>query len=178
MELICTDRNGFRSVNDREAYALRYTFGVMVGSFLINTIKIKYDPPLLDESRDGRVISKTEILMQSNYNSEGLDWLGGFIHEVTHIWQRNTGLHREGKSGENYEYDYKQLLSLDLEIEEHARAVQDWFYVSYGFEHRLIGPGIHRMDFSEIQHRMRPIMEHDPGVEIKESHLRQFVEGY
>ena len=53
MELICTDRNGFRRVNDREARALRYTFGVSVGSFLINTIKVGYDPDLLIEKAYG-----------------------------------------------------------------------------------------------------------------------------
>ena len=31
------------------------------------------------------------------------------------------------------------------------------------------------MDISEIRHRMRPIMGHDPGVKIKESHLRQLL---
>ena len=40
MELICTDQNGFRRVNNREADALRYTFGISVGSYLINIIKV------------------------------------------------------------------------------------------------------------------------------------------
>ena len=37
-----------------------------------------------------------------------------------------------GPPGEDYQYTVLQLDSLDLKREEHAVAVQDWFFVSYG----------------------------------------------
>ena len=182
MELICTDQNGNRPVNDREAEALEYTFGVGVGSFLIDTIKVKYDPAILPEKRGGRVISNTQILLQSNYNSEGLNWLGGFIHEAAHIWQRNTGRHRGGKGGENYTYGYNQLLSLELEREEHAEAVEHWFYVNYGIEYGLIGAGANRLTFGEIRNFILGVMGVDPGyqseVKMGIADLLRFVKKY
>jgi hypothetical protein len=139
MELICTDRNGFRRVNDREADALKYTFGVSVGSFLIGIINIEYDPTLAKISKKGRVRTDREIQMRSDYDPENLRWLGVFIHEAVHIWQRETDRHQEGTGGEDYIYNYTQLPTLKLKIEEHAKAVQDWFYVNYGIESGLIG---------------------------------------
>ena len=139
MELICTDRNGFRRVNKREADALKYTFGVSVGSFLIYIINIEYDPTLAKISKKGRVRTDREIQMRSDYDPENLRWLGVFIHEAVHIWQRETDRHQEGTGGEDYTYNYTQLPTLKLKIEEHAKAVQDWFYVNYGIESGLIG---------------------------------------
>ena len=81
--------------------------------------------------------------MKSNYapppmrlipNYSGLIWLGCFIHEAVHIWQRNTGLHQEGEGGTNYEYYDEQLPDLELQVEEHAEAVKDWFIVQYGIK--------------------------------------------
>ena len=157
MELICVDRNGFRSVNNREAEALRYTFGVSVGNYLIKIIKVGYDPGMLIEKAYGRTISKTQVLLQSNYNSMSLFGLGIFIHEAAHIWQRQTGLHQGGTAGRDYDYNSTQLLDLKLDKEEHAEAVQDWFYVTYGIEHSLIGPGANRISFQEIRDLIRDI---------------------
>ena len=138
MELICTDQNGFRPVNGWEANALRYTFGVSVGSYLIKIIKVGYDPGLLIEKAYGRTISKTQVLLQSNYNSVNLFGLGVFIHEAAHIWQRNTGLHQGGTAGQDYDYNSTQLLDLKLDKEEHAEAVQDWFHLNYGIDRSLV----------------------------------------
>ena len=44
MALICVDEDGFRRVNEREKDALRFTFGKAVGDYLIDIIKIEYDP--------------------------------------------------------------------------------------------------------------------------------------
>ena len=142
MELICTDRNGFRRVNNREVDALKYTFGVEVGNFLIENIKIEYNPTLVtigEKGKAGRVVNDKEIQMRSDYNPENLKWLGIFIHEAAHIWQRETERHRGGRGGENYRYYHPQLPTLKLEREEHAEAVRDWFYVNYGITSGLIG---------------------------------------
>ena len=61
MELICTDEEGFRPVNKREAEVLKYTFGIAVGNFLINIIKIEYDPLLAKTGKGGRVVTDREI---------------------------------------------------------------------------------------------------------------------
>ena len=139
MELICPDEEGFRPVNDRETDALEYTFGVEVGNFLIDIIKIEYDPILVTIPKKGRVRTDTEIKLRSEYNPENLRWLGIFIHEAAHIWQRETKRHRTGESGKNYRYSKAQVRTLNLEKEQHARAVQDWFYVNYGIKSGLIG---------------------------------------
>ena len=178
MELICTDQNGFRPVNDREANALRYTFGVSVGSYLINIIKVGYDPGLLIEKAYGRTISKTQVLLQSNYNSVSLFGLGVFIHEAAHIWQRNTGLHQEGVPGKDYNYNYRQLHSLDLKIEEHAEAVQDWFHVNYGIEYHLIGGGPNRIDWESIQKPILKVMGFDLNDNLGKPDVLWFVKHY
>ena len=147
MELICADETGFRSVNDREAEALKYTFGVAVGNRLIKIIRVKIDPDLLrrgylavvENTVHGK-FNQTEIKMRSDYSVENLWWLGVFIHEAVHIWQRNTGLHRGGtrEKPRDYRYYHHQLPDLILKVEEHATAVQDWFYVNYGVKNGLV----------------------------------------
>ena len=180
MELICTDRNGFRRVNNREADALRYTFGVSVGSFLVDIINIEYDPTLAKISKKGRVRTDREIQMRSDYNPENLKWLGVFIHEAVHIWQRETDRHLEGKGGEDYTYGYTQLPTLKLKIEEHARAVQDWFYVNYGIKYGLIGAGVNQMTFESVQKSILKAMgfdpDHDPPVKMGVDDLLRLVE--
>ena len=57
-----------------------------------------------------------------------------FVHEATHVWQRQTGRHRHGTPGEDYVYTNHQLLQNDLKSEEHAKAVQTWFYVDFGLD--------------------------------------------
>ena len=178
MELICTDRNGFRRVNNREADALRYTFGVSVGSFLVDIINIEYDPTLAKISKKGRVRTDREIQMRSDYNPENLSWLGVFIHEAVHIWQRETVRHRGGKGGEDYEYGYKQLRPLDLKREEHADAVRDWFYVNYGIKYGLIGPGANQMSFQKIRDLIAEVIDVGPQAELSENYLLRFTKIY
>lgn len=178
MELICVDRNGFRSVNNREADALRYTFGISVGSYLINIIKVGYDPGMLIEKAYGRTISKTQVLLQSNYNSVSLFGLGVFIHEAAHIWQRNTGLHQGGKAGQDYDYNSTQLLDLKLDKEEHAEAVQDWFHLNYGIEYHLIGGGPNRIDWESIQKPILKVMGFDLNDNLGKPDVLRFVKHY
>jgi len=113
------DPTGLRAANNREAKALRFAFGEDVGNFLINTIDIRFDPSV----RGGLVPAGTfsEIRLNPNYNSESLFWLGVFIHEAAHIWQKNTNRHWDGTGGVDYDYNASQLASLDLEREEHAK---------------------------------------------------------
>ena len=153
MELICTDEEGFRPVNKREAEVLKYTFGIAVGNFLINIIKIEYDPLLAKTGKGGRVRTDREIKMRSEYNPESLRWLGIFIHEAAHIWQRETKRHQTGESGKNYRYSKAQVRTLNLEREQHARAVQDWFYVNYGIKSGLIG-GKNQVDGAWVWERV------------------------
>ena len=132
----------FRTVNSREKAALKHTFGETVGQFLIDKIRIKFDPDV----PGGRVPANTfhKILLNPEYYSKSLRWLGTLIHEATHIWQHNTGRHQEGEGGKNYGYEKSQLSSLNLEIEEHAAAVKHWFMASYGCKHNLVGIGINK----------------------------------
>ena len=133
--LAFVDPTGLRPVNDREQDALRYTFGNWTGSYLINTIDVEIDASV----KGGEVRNNTQVFLNPDYNSENLGWLAVFIHEATHIWQRHTGLHREGRGGEDYVYNASQLITLDLKVEEHASAVQDWFFASYGLREGWIG---------------------------------------
>ena len=128
-----------RGVNWREKNALIHTFGEEVGKFLIGTIDIDFN----ENVPGGRVPEGTLslILLNLHYNSESLYWLNIFIHEATHIWQRNTGRYRDGVDDKekDYFYNYTQLSTLNLKHEEHATAVADWFFVSYGLQNRMIG---------------------------------------
>ena len=132
------DPTGLRPVDDMEREALIFTFGQEGADFLIEDIGI--DIQLDPEVPGGRVPAGTlrEIRLNPAYNSENLMWLSIFIHEAVHIWQRHTNRHLGGTGGEDYKYNYLQLVSLDLKIEEHAAAVGDWFYVSYGLQNNLI----------------------------------------
>ena len=139
MELFCIDEDGFRGMNYREDDALVFTFGIEVGQFFSENIKLEYDQTLVTIPKKGRVRTDMEIKMRSEYNPELLRWLGIFIHEATHIWQRETDRYRTGPSGKNYRYSEAQVRGLNLEREQHARAVQDWFYVNYGIHSGMIG---------------------------------------
>ena len=167
--------NQFRSVNDREAEVLKFTFGTIVGNFLINIIRIKYDATI---PSGARTISNTQILLKPDYNPEHLRWLGNFIHEAAHIWQWNTGRHRDGVPGENYAYDLTQLHSLDLKIEEHAMAVQHWFNVNYGIEHSLIGPFANQLGLDYLQAVIRNVRGGGPQAKPSKNYLLRFTKIY
>ena len=129
------DPLGLRPVNDLEETALIFTFGDSVGGFLTDTIDVQVQDEPVDY--DGLVPAgtKTDILLNPKYDLSSkrrLHWLSVFIHEATHIWQKQTRRHRGGTPGEDYQYTVLQLDSLDLKREEHAVAAQDWFFVSYG----------------------------------------------
>ena len=146
MELVCVDDEGFRRVNHREAAALIYTFEVEVGKFLIDTIRIEYEPTLppppwswfIGDNKVGHVPpfnNTTKIQIRSDYNPETLHWLGTFVHEAVHIWQTNTWLNIKDPFAQIYTYSESQLDSIDdLGLEAFATVVQDWFYVNYGAE--------------------------------------------
>ena len=135
------DPTGLRPVDEIERGALTFTFGDDVGNYLADLIDIQFDenvetgrvPNYVDGKRN---VSRIEF--NPAYGDDSSFWLGTFIHEATHIWQRNTGLHR-GRADGNYEYTLDQLHSLDLNIEEHASAVQQWFIANYAYTHGLIG---------------------------------------
>ena len=186
MDLICVDEDGFRPVNGREADALRFTFALEVGNWLINKIKVEYDPNLARKDYDGFVkgkvkgkINKTHISMKSEYNPENLKWLGLFIHEATHIWQRNAIRHREGveERPRDYTYYYTQLPDLKLKSEEHADAVRHWFYVTYGITKGLAG-GEKQMSREEVWERMLKAFGFDPADKpnLGEDVLKQLLE--
>ena len=153
------DPKGLRAVNDRERDVLTFTFGLEVGNFLASRINIEFTDNI---SRGGRVPNYTldgkrntnEIWLKPNYNENSLYWLGVFIHEATHIWQLQTNRHREGVGGQDYGYDANQLASRNLEIEEHAKAVQDWFVAVYGSKYNLLSDAIplprNHLTFDEV----------------------------
>ena len=97
----------------------------------------------------GRIISDTEIELVSDYNPYNVADLGNFIHEATHIWQRSTGLY-QGEANGDYQYTLDQLHSLNLNKEEHARAVQNWFVANYAYKRALIGDGPGQVDSSYV----------------------------
>ena len=161
MELICVDRSGSRRVNNREAEALVYTFGVAMGRFLIDTIRIRYvpNPPSnavvrwFIGNKRGYVapLETSEIQMQSDYDPENLRWLGLFIHEATHIWQAHTWHNIGDWIKPNYDYSAEELDSIDsLGLEQFPSAVQDWFYVNYGLEACLIGKYNEIGDYTQV----------------------------
>ncbi len=176
MELICTDGDGFRSVNKRETDALKFTFGVEVGNWLIGIIKVQYEPILAESGGLGQVGNQTEIEMRSDYNPSHLGWLAVFIHEAAHIWQRNTGCNRGGQfdNPRDYRYYYTDFPKLTLKVEEHASAIGDWFYVKYGLERGVFrtqdlknlawrrilkGFGFEWHDWSEVKHGLDALEE-------------------
>ena len=143
-----SSENQERSVEGPEIAALILTFGEDVGEFLIGRIKIKIVDDLPVRARvPYRVNGKrnvSEIHLRGDYNDQDLGWLGMFIHEATHIWQKNTGLHQgtswlPDRSRRDYEYTLDQLHSLNLNQEEHALAVQEWFIANYAYTYGLIG---------------------------------------
>ena len=156
MELICTDANGLRPVNDLEIEALEFTFGEEVGNWLIDIIRIRYDPSLIKEGFSGLVpyevngkINLTQINMASDYIPGNLWWFGSFIHEATHIWQLNTCRHLKGvyapSRNDKYNVDnFACVLEVErhpdlvLKVEQHAKALEHWFFATYGREYNLL----------------------------------------
>ena len=133
------DPTGLRPVKEIEQDALRHTFGAEVGGFLGSRIDIQFDGTV--ETGTVRPGTLNVIHLSPNYDENKLHWLGTFIHEATHIWQRHTNRHRDGVGEEVKDYDYtrSQIESLDLKNEEHAGAVQDWFRATYGVESGKLG---------------------------------------
>ena len=107
--------------------------------------------------------------MRGDYNPEDYLWLAIFIHEAVHIWQRHTNRHREGKGGEDYEYNYSQLASLDLKVEEHAVAVQDWFRAIYGVSSGQLkkDTSIWNLTLETVGFSSREINEFTDSVKVK-----------
>ena len=138
------DPTGLRAVNNIERGALIFTFGWEVGEYLASRINIEFPDDL---TKGGIVLYRVdgkknvnEIHLHKDYDlstKNRLYWLGIFIHEATHIWQRNTGRHQGGTGGVDYNYNPSQLAALNLKVEEHAQAVQDWFTASYGVSKNL-----------------------------------------
>ena len=129
------DPTGLRAVNQTEREALIFTFGEDIGNYLAGAIDIEIRDLDVLGKVPGRSTSK--IYLKTGYSENNLQNLSTFIHEATHIWQRRSGRHRN-KS--DYKYTWEQLDTLELGNEEHASAVQDWFFVSYGITNGLIIP--------------------------------------
>ena len=131
----------WRSPKDQEATALIFTFGEPVGKILTDIIKIRQGEEETDD--------ETHVLLDEEYNPDDLESLGDFIYKATGVWQRKVGLYSEDE-GES-DYNYKQLYVLKkLNGKQHAGAVRDWFYVSYGIVHRLIGDGANQMTLDPL----------------------------
>ena len=136
------DPTGLRGVNAEERDALDHTFGSITGGHLADRINIEFPDNF---TKGGHVPTYTldgkrnlyEIHLHEDYDETMLFWLGIFIHEATHVWQKITGRYRGGKGGDDYEYNISQLASRNLKREEHAQAVQDWFTASYGASKNL-----------------------------------------
>ena len=141
--LAFVDPTGLRAVNEIEREALIFTFGEAGADLLIEEIEI--DIQFNPEVGGGRVPGDSSRIIELNpdYDSGDLYWLSLFIHEATHIWQIHTGLYREDG---DYQYTLDQLHSLELNREEHASAVQNWFVVNYAYTHGLVGDGPGQMD--------------------------------
>lgn len=130
-----------RSPNDQEATALIFTFGDTVGKFLIDIIEIGQE--------SGETGGKIRIVLPDNYNPDNLESLGVFICKATRVWQKKVGLYNQDKGWDECEadYSYTQLYSPQKELTgtQHAAAVKDWFYLTYGNIHHLIGSGPQRL---------------------------------
>ena len=142
-----SSENQGRPVEGQEITALIFTFGQEVGNYLASQINLVFSPEILDStgaSIRGSLFSNTEIELVADFNPYNMADLGMFIHEATHVWQRHTGLHLGAswlpdRSRRDYEYTLDQLHSLNLNQEEHALAVQQWFIANYAYTHGLIG---------------------------------------
>ena len=131
------DPTGLRAVNLEERSALEHTFGPIVANYLANTIEIVIMEGWM--KGEGRVPAGSYGLIElyRDYNSSNLRDLALFIHEATHIWQKHTWQHRgsakRSDGTKDYDYTAMQLRTLDLNREEHAQAVQDWFRASASY---------------------------------------------
>ena len=150
--------NQWRPPNYDEERALRFTFGDTVGNFLIENIEIG--------EGEGDAKNPNEVLLPPDYSSQDLSDLGDFIGKAVRVWQRDTGRYHQRKGGADY--NYRQLFELkefndrrhgrlNLNGRQHVRAVQDWFLVSYGNLHSLIGTGGH-MSRDELWDKILPIL--------------------
>ena len=118
----------FRRVNNREAVALVYTFGGQVGGHLIRRIEIGQG--------DSDNVVDDQMYLPATHDPKSLKSLGDFIRKAARIWQQAIGLHTYDGGAENY--SHTQLQSLDISSRQHSKAVQDWFYVSYGHDYCLL----------------------------------------
>ena len=137
------DPTGLRGVNAEEQAALDHTYGSIVGGHLGQRINIEFsDNPAFDGfvapyTLDGKR-NLYEIHLHEDYDETNLFWLTVFIHEATHIWQKNTGRYARDQGGDDYDYHVSQLYTRNLKSEEHAQAVEDWFAATYGASKGLI----------------------------------------
>ena len=161
--------NQWRDANYDEKAALRFTFGDTVGNFLIENIEIG--------EGEGDAKNQNEVLLPTDYNSQDLSDLEDFIGKAVRVWQRDTGRYHQRKGGDGY--NYRQLFELkefndrrhgrlNLNGRQHVRAVQDWFVVSYGNLHGLIGHGGY-LSRDELWERIIPVL----GLNIDE-HRNEF----
>ena len=153
-----------RPLHDGDKRALRFTFGNRMGGVLIKLIRIRRG--------EGESKNLNEVLLPLDYNSADLSDLGEFIYKATRVWQKTVGRYHQRKGGESYRYtqlyelaevDDRQHGSLNLNGKQHAAAVRDWFYMSYGNAHGLIGAGANQMHHDTLW----GILLHVLGVSFK-----------
>ena len=172
-----------RPVDVNEKAALRFTFARRIAPFLIDNIKIG--------EGEGESNNENEILLPRGYVSANLDDLGKFIYKATRIWQQNTDLYHQRQGEESYRYTQlyelaavndRQHGSLNLNGMQHAAAVRDWFYVSYGRFFRLIGTGKNRMPsdtlWGIILHVLGISLRHKSGFGNRVFDLQQIVNNH
>lgn len=136
-----------------------------VGEDLAGLIDIRFNENVVSGRVPNTVddeINVSRIEFNPAHNTGSIFWLGIFIHEATHIWQRNTGLHR-GRADGDYTYTLDQLHSLDLNIEEYALAVQQWFTANYAYTNGIIGDGPGKLSASAAwSESLHPVLKIHP----------------
>ena len=151
-----------RTANNDEAAALIFTFGNKNGNRLINYIRIGTGERESEKQR--------EVLLAENYKSADLYYLGIFIRKATRVWQKYVERYHRRSGGGDYNYrDLYRLRevkdrengSIDINSKQHARAVRDWFWVTYGSAAYLIGPGSRQLTVEYLSERIAPVLEVD-----------------
>ena len=149
----------FRTANDDEAAALIFTFEEQVGKKFIDYIRIG--------TGEGESEKQEEVLLAENYTSAYLYDLGIFIQKATRVWQQLVGRYHQRKGGSDYRYtDLYRLReindrengSIDINGKQHARAVRDWFWVTYGSANHLVGSGARRLTVEWLWDQIIPVL--------------------
>ena len=128
-----------RDVIDLEREALTFAFGEDVDSYLAGIIRVNISPGTHSNvNPDAPNIINLDTKYMTDFTAmDESDYLVTFIHEATHVWQHETGLHRESAmtaNGRDYLHTRQQLKSLKLNREEHAQAVAEWFSINWKFK--------------------------------------------